>query len=63
MGCTLLLLLHSSLVVNGTRWQMSGDGWERWTRTGWRVVGRRGAEVMRAARATDPLCCAPLRDA
>lgn len=23
---------------------MSGDGWERWTRTGCRVVGRRGAE-------------------
>lgn len=63
IGCNLLLLLHSSLVVNGTRWRMSGDGWERRTRTGWRVVLGRGAEVTRVARATAPLCCAPLQEA
>lgn len=28
--CTQLLLLHSSLVVNGTRWQVGGDGRDYW---------------------------------
>lgn len=31
-GCILLLLLRSSL-VNRTRWQVGGDGWDYWTRT------------------------------
>lgn len=63
IGRTLLLLLHSSLGVTGTKWQ------DEWGRVGaseedrMEGGGGRGAEVMRAAHATTPRCCVPLREA
>lgn len=56
VGCCTWLLLHSSLVANGTWWQVGGDEQDYRRRTWWGTGGGGGvAKVMRVEHARSPL--------
>lgn len=56
--CTQLLLLHSSAVVNRTRWGWAGLSQEDMMEGG----GGGVAMVMRVEHARSPLCCTPVKE-